>query len=448
MTKINILPIAALLFSLSLAAQPRQLSLGDCLELSRKENSSVKNAELDISSARAQKAEAFTKYFPSISAHAYGFMAMNPLVNLGLDDFLGGSDASNMLKYYLETASGITGIPDSWSCLKNGYVLGVTAIQPVFAGGRIVNGNALASLGVRAAELKKDMASRDAEDAVTGKYWTVVSLMEKEKALGEAIALVTSLEKDVESARGAGLAASNDLLKVQLKKKELESAGRKLAAGIKLAKMDLFNTIGLTYEVMKLDGITLSDSLEGLKSPEEYRRDEAEVASRLDESRLLSLNLEAKELEKKMALGETLPQVGLGAAYGYSKIVGEPRTNGAVFATVKIPLTDWIGTSKKLVRCSNEIEKARSEKEYLDRQLALKVRKEWVDLECAWDQVEVSAESVALSENNEKQVRAAYEAGTATLAEVLQAQTELSSARSALADSRIAYCNAVCVWQK
>lgn len=48
-----------------------------------------------------------------------------------------------------------------------------------------------------------------------------------------------------------------------------------------------------------------------------------------------------------MALGEALPQVMLGASYGYSYLTEKSKWNGVAFVTVKVPITDWGKISKK-----------------------------------------------------------------------------------------------------
>lgn len=448
MTRNRLLLTVLLLIPGICSGQERSLSLNECLELSHNGNPAVMNAAIDVNMAKAQKQEAATNWFPTVSASAYGFNSIDPLVKIGLDDVLGSSDAANNLKYYAETMGGLTGINTEWSLLNHGYIAAINIAQPVFAGGRIVNGNALAALGIKAAEVKSGIAVRDNDDSVVKKYWTVVSLGEKKKALQHSIDLVSSLAKDVESAFKAGLAKESDLMQVRLKEKELETMMIKLRSGERLAKMDLFNFIGLEYKVLALDNIVLSDSPDGLLSPEHYYQDEESVAAEMDESRLLEMSVEAKRLEKKMAVGEGLPQIGIGASLGYGQIIGNARPNGAVYAMVKIPISEWGRTARKIQRSQYELEKAENDKAYLDKQLRLKVNKEWIDLQCAWEQKLASEDAVALSEMLEAQKREEYAAGLCTVSELLKCQSDLQSALSALADSRIEYCNAVSDWQK
>lgn len=427
-------------------AQDRIISLDECITLSHSNNPQVVNAGLDKKAARAQRKEVLSNWFPSISASAYGFQAVNPLVDIGLKDVLGSSDAANNFRYYAETSAGLAGMKDHLELLQMGYTASLNLTQPVFAGGRIANGNALAALGVRAADIKNDIALRDNDDAVVRKYWTVVSLSEKKKALQAGIDLVKSLEKDVASAVKSGLALERDLLQVRLKAKELETDMIRLRGGEKLAKMDLFNLIGLEYSVLHLDEISLADDYTTLDAPEKYYRDESEVASSLDETKLLDMSVKSKKIEKKMALGEGLPQVGVGATVGYGKVIGDSRPNAIVYAMVKIPLSDWGKTSRKMQRLQYEVEKAENDKAYLEKQLLLKVNKEWIDLQSAWEQKLSAEDALELAELLERQKRAEFDAGLCTLSELLQSQTELQAARSSLVDKESEYVNALNVW--
>lgn len=433
--------VTALLLLFPFASNGRDISLAECLELSRTNNPDVANAVLDSKISVARRQETLSLWFPQVSAGMLGFHALNPLVNIGLKDVLGSSDAVNNLNYFLRGS-------DRIKLLDYGYFSGVSVAQPVFAGGRIAHGNALAVLGVEAAGVKRDMALRDNEDNISAKYWLAVSLGEKKKALQQGIELVRSLEKDVASAVGAGLARESDLMQVRLKMKELESTMIKLRSSEKLAKMDLFNAAGLEYRVLELDSLVLCDGFDSLLPPEEYRRDEQAVAASLEESRLLDMNVEAKALEKKLAVGEGLPEIGIGASYGYGRMVGNPTMNGAVYATVKIPLSDWGKTARKIQRCQFELEKAQNERDYLSAQLLLKVNKEWIDLSCAWDRLESAREAESISALIESQKREEYDAGLCTLTELLQIQSEHQTVMSGKVDCAVEYCNALAAWEK
>jgi basic membrane lipoprotein Med (substrate-binding protein (PBP1-ABC) superfamily) len=73
--------------------------------------------------------------------------------------------------------------PVSISMMKNGTIAGITATQPVFAGGQIVNGNRLAKIGEEAAYLQKQLSENEVEKTAEQYFWKIVSLQEKTKTL-------------------------------------------------------------------------------------------------------------------------------------------------------------------------------------------------------------------------------------------------------------------------
>ena len=54
---------------------------------------------------------------------------------------------------------------------------------PVFAGGRIINGNKLARAGVEASEIQKQISENNVELTATQYYWQIISLKEKQRTL-------------------------------------------------------------------------------------------------------------------------------------------------------------------------------------------------------------------------------------------------------------------------
>ncbi|MBR4974568.1 MAG: hypothetical protein IKY60_03175, partial [Bacteroidales bacterium] len=78
----NRIIILALFFSwgLSAAAQSVNLSLQQCKDMASVVDPYLKNSYLDLLSARSQKKEAFSEYFPKVSINSFGFWSYNPLI--------------------------------------------------------------------------------------------------------------------------------------------------------------------------------------------------------------------------------------------------------------------------------------------------------------------------------------------------------------------------------
>ena len=268
--------------------------------------------------------------------------------------------------------------------------------------------------------------------------------------------LLDTLSRDLESLRAAGIVTDSELQQLRLKQGELRKDRLRLKGGMRLAKMDLFNAIGLQYSCTGagatasdgtplpfIDDIRVDSLPDRLDAPQTYFIPEEQHARATGEARLLELQLSAKELEKKMILGESLPTIGLGASAGYGRYVGDGSFNGIVYAMLKVPISDWGKNSRKLQRQETEVLKARNEKEYLDAQLILRSRQLWLELELAWEQLLLSEENVAFVGDELSRCQSSFEAGLVTLSELMQAQTALRQAQDSLTDDRIAYRTAV-----
>ena len=432
------------------------LTVGDCRNLALQNNVKVRNASLDVLAAKAQKGEAFAEYFPKVSINAFGYYAFDPMLEIGVKDILGDSDMANNINSIVEQVARAYGIDPVYSTMKQGYSATVSVMQPVFAGGRIVYGNRLAALGVEAAGLQNSLQQRKSVEEVEKDYWQVVSLEEKMKTVQSVRKMLDNLEKDVDAAVDAGLATETDRLQLQLKQNEMRATQSRLKGGIRLAKMNLCNAIGVEYtpystigadSLPYIDSIEFADDLSRLEEPSFYWKDESEIVASREESRLLDISVKARQMEKRMVLGEVLPQVGVGVSYGYNDMMfGDARFNGAVYATLRIPVTDWGKYSRRMQRYDYQLQKAQNERQYLDNQLLLQVRQQWLDLTVSWEQAKVAEESVAAAQAVVRRLEDHYRAGLVPLSDLLEAQTSLQQSADALVDARIAYRNALSVY--
>ena len=98
-----------------------------------------------------------------------------------------------MLEAIYDVFSQETDVSDRLELMKHGFSASVVASQPVYAGGRIVNGNRLASLGEEAAVLQAEIRMRDVLEEVESTYYLVVGLKEKEATV-EAATLKLNFE--------------------------------------------------------------------------------------------------------------------------------------------------------------------------------------------------------------------------------------------------------------
>ena len=419
----------------AMSAQEVSLSVKDCIILSESNNPYIKNTYLDIQSAKYQKKEVFAEYFPRLSVRALGLSSYNYLLDIVIGKELGQIVRDMEL-------GGTT---------RFGFNATASLMQPIYAGGRIMTGNKLAKVGVKAAELKHEVNLREKREEIEKMYWEIVALEEKRHTLKHLEELLDILYKDVNSAIDAGVVTEQDLMLVKMKQNELKSGKIHLEGGIRLLKMNLFNTIGQQYCLVKdladastphLDKIVLSDRLTALLPPTEYYIPEEEFAAGVTETELLELMVEAKKLEKKLALGEYLPAAGIGVSYGFSTFANSNH-NAIGLATISIPISNWGKGSMKLKRLNNEVQKAVNEKEHLNSQLLLQARQLWLNLNVAWEQMKVAEENLELAEKTVYNQMSRFNAGLIPISDVLMNQTNLFEAAENLISKQIEYSKAL-----
>ncbi|EKN11062.1 TolC family protein [Parabacteroides goldsteinii] len=397
--------------ALSVEAQ-RSLTLEECSQLALENNARMKNARLDVKGAEEVRKEAFTKYFPSISATGGAFTSDNGMAELAL----------------------VPGLLEM-TMAKNGVMGGVTAVQPVFAGGQILNNNKLAALAVEVSRYQMKQSENEVLLTVEQYYWLHVSLQEKRKTVSLLETLIDNLYKDVEASVRAGVANRNELLQVQLKKNSIASDRLKVDNNLRLSKMLLSQYIGLPE-----DDFTVQATLqEPLPSPETYRIDQMSALPTTVAYKLLDKNVEASRLQYKLKVGQNLPSVGIGAGYMYHNILDTDHSFGMIFATVSVPLTDWWGGSHAIRKQKLQLKAAEYTRQDTNEKLLLQMQKLWNELEEAYKQAKISEESVKTAEENVRLSTDYYQVGTETLSDLLNAQSLLQQSRDQYTDDYTNY---------
>ena len=435
MMKKTLLILIILISASAVSAQDISLSVQDCITLSESNNPYIKNTSLDIQSARYQKKEVFAEFFPRLSLRALGISSYDPLLDIVI-----GKDFGQLVRDW-----------EFGGDTRFGFNTTATLMQPLYAGGRIVTGNKLAKIGIKAAELKHEVNLRQKREEIEKLYWEIVALEQKRHTIKHLEELLDILYKDVNSGIAAGVITESDLMLVKMKQNELKSGKIHLEGGIRLLKMNLFNTIGQGYSLVKgiadsskpyIDNIVLSDRLSSLLPPSEYYIPEEEFASGVTETELLEVMVEAKKLEKKLALGEYLPAAGIGVSYGYSTF-SSSNHNAIGLATISIPISNWGKGSMKLKRLNNEIQKSVNEKEHLTSQLLLQARQLWLNLNVTWEQMKVAEENLQLAEKTVYNQMSRFNAGLIPISDVLMNQTSLFEATENLINKQIEYSKAL-----
>ena len=410
------------------------LSLDSCKKITMENNLQIRNGNIEVEASRRVEQAAFTKFFPNISAIGLGVQFGDPLLKIDLPG--GNLPVYNGDPATLPFATEFAYFPGvSIGMMKHLYTGAITATQPLFTGGRIINGNHLARLGSEVSAQKLTMSTNEALFKTEEQYWLIISLQQKLNTIDAYQHLLDTLYRDVNNAYNAGLISYNDVLKVSLKQSELKMNRLKLENGIHLATMSLCQHLGITYD----PNLVLSDTAGNFSDPSVLYTDPQQAVTSRAEYNLVQKGVEAERLQTNMQLGEYLPQVGVGVGAFTFDMADDWQNNGMVFGTVTVPITDWWGGAYTLKEHKLKEEIAQNNADYTAQMLKLQVEKGWIDLVESWKQIQIAEEAIAQAKENLKITTDNYDAGILGVSDLLEAQAMYQSACDNLTEAKCNY---------
>ena len=402
----KLLPLL-LISGLSFAEGP--YTLDDCRRLARENSVGVKTAQSELESARETRKATFTQYFPQVSASGGVLAGKDPMIDMPAMRLSLGKWANVM------------------SC---------SVQQTLFAGGRVTNGNRLASLGEDVARDKLTLAQRDAIAQVEEKYWALLSLQGKRRTLEAYDTLLGALQNQAGDAVKHGLSSRNDLLKVSLKRSQAQVGRMQLESGLSLAARDLRRHMGLPEDT----ALALADTLATPEDPAALAKLREGATDKRIETRLLSQGVRAEELQTSLERGAMLPSVAVGAQAFRMELKGaDAVTNAMVFGMISVPLSDIWKEGHATASHQAKLREAQMREQDTRRQIAMGIDKSWDDVVHAYRASLVAEDAVVQAEVNLTEENDRYRSGLATLSDLLEAQALRQEALAGRVDARKDY---------
>lgn len=439
----RIIVLVGLLVCSGYASSQQTLTLEECRNLAIQNNKELQMSGEKVKAANEERKAAFTKYFPQLSAMG-GYMWNQKDINLLDMDALSAKLGSALgplaqLPVFGQLMGGIDDVQHL--DVQNIWVGGVSLVQPVFMGGKIVSYNQITKYARELAESMNDLQLQEVIYKTDETYWQVISLVNKKKLADAYVGLLRKMDSDVTAMIAEGVATQADGLSVKVKLNEAEMAQTKVDNGLALSRMLLSQICGLPLD----EPLALAD--ENIENFPVYSSDATanvnEAFANRDE--LKSLELAAKIYQKKerIVLADMLPNVALSANY----LVTNPNAfNGFknefagmfnVGVMMKVPLSGWWeGTYKRnSARAETRIQmlqlmEAREKVELQVNQSVYKVNE-------ANKKLTASSRNMENAEENLRHANLGFEEGVIPALNLMEAQTAWVSARSSLIDAQI-----------
>ena len=430
----NKIALTIIALAVGTSAWSQNLTLDSCKAYALENNHRVKEGRLELEASEQVKKGAFTHYFPTINAGAAAMKANKHLIEAEVPEMnlpvYNGNPAN------IPVATEFAYFPGMDLQLLDYTNIGmVTAIQPIYVGGRVRNGNKLAALGEEFAEHQLSLTTEEVLVSTEYYYWNIMALEEKKKTLEGYELLLKSLLNDVTNAFDAGLIHKSDVLKVQLELNKLQSNKLQLENGLSLVKMTMAQHIGIAYSD------TLNFEQEELKGqvPADVFKTPSDALINRNEYQMLNKAIRAEELQKNLSRGEYMPSLSVGIQGLYLDVVENQNTYGLAFATVSIPLSGWWGGSHEIKEHKIKIDIAQNNLDEKSELLMLQMEKSYKDLLENYQQIEVARLSEKQAEEHLNDVSNNYEAGVMGTSDLLEAQAIYQQSRDAIVDAQANY---------
>ncbi len=429
---LGLLALTASLTLTTLSAQER-LSLEDCRERAKTQSRLLQQRDQDIAAAHARKQEVFTKFFPQVSARGIYLHMQKEFHLINWDQPLGS------FNFLLPDRLRHLGTID----LRNVYVANITAIQPIFLGGRIRSGYQMASLAEKLQSELRATTATEVENKVDEAYWQVVSLVSKEKLLNQLVALLEQTVKNVDASIEAGVATKADGLSVRTKLSEAEVKRSQVINGLQLSKMLLADLCGLDEGTP----FTLADeaTLELTLPSQTSHADEDLTLAIERRSEVRSLRLVDSIYRKRISLESSslLPKVYGFASYSATNpnsFNGQKKEFGGQYylgLMLEVPISDLFSGSFRRRTAQAEHRAKQLELAEARSKISLQMKQALRKADDARRSYDAAMKAVAMARENMRYAKVGYEEGVIPLLNYTMAQTAWMSAQDSLIDAQI-----------
>ena len=442
------------LFSVATAqAQNQVLTLAEARAKALEQNKEIKKANLTVEQTGYDVKTYKSNYFPRVSLvaiDAYSssqgdftiqggnlpIYTWNPSTGQYVPNVMPQEDGTYKMTQYAM-------FPDKTIeyKIKNILNAGIQLKQPLYMGGKITAAYNMAKLGHQMAKDNIRLTESEVLVRTDEAYSQAVRAKELAQVAQSYKALLTELQKNVESAVKHGMKTRNDQLKVQVKLNEAELSIQKAENAYRLARMNLsqimgYDQLNYDYDVVSPDSLSIEPNTlvqDVLNAPN--------INSRPEVTLLQSKTTLSSE-QVKLAKSEFMPNLALlgGASYTNGiEVAGRKlidKISGYVGVTLNIPILTFGERGSKIRSAKAKHQLAEMEEQDLHEKMQLELMQCQNNYNEAQTELQLCQHSLEQAKENMRLTRKQYDVGLEPLSELLDAQALWQSCSANLVEAR------------
>jgi outer membrane protein len=404
------------------------LTLAKAVDLALKQNPALEASEDHARAIRARVGEARAAWFPRFDASQGFTRGNNPVYVFGT---LLTQRQFTLADFNLARLNAPTPL-DNFQSQINGQV-------SLFDSGRTYLHEEGARKTATAADETAEQDRQDLILRVVRAYYGAIVAEEDLKAADQALASAKSNEEQVRTMEKAGLVVSSDLLSAEVFRAQMEDREIRAKNNSDVARLNLGRELGLSDGAMP----QLTGRL-GQPAPVEGGIAEWEKMALAGRPMLRAAELQAQAAtaNQKLAKAEFGPRIALfGNLERDAETLGGPSgTNWTAGARIDLNLFSGGANRSQLAEAAAEKQQAEHQLEWLQSGIELEVRQSYLDTQSAAQRAAAASDAVNQAAESLRIIQNRYQAGLATISDLLRAQ-------SAELDARTGYLAALYDWQ-
>ncbi|MBE6311932.1 MAG: TolC family protein [Bacteroidales bacterium] len=417
--------ISVVCISFSVAAQESlTLSLQQCREMALSASEDLQKASNASQQAELTKKIANTAYLPNIEGSATGAYILPDQDMMGMDLVMRGV-----------------------------YMAGISLMQPLYAGGKIMAGHNLAKIGVEVAAEQQRLAQMQTVADADNAYWSYIAVLKKVEMMQSYMAQMDTLYRQTATAVRIGMATENDKLRVESHRSNIRYNMQRVQSGAELCRMALCRIIGVSPDTEIVPADMDIHVEQSLAMSNDF--------SRRPELMLLQKQVEAGKFQERLTRGDMLPTLGLSVGYLYYdnlKIKGTepvPMPDGSVYnypytirmgqgiatamLALKVPICHWGEGWRKVQKAQLDTKNAQLDLQKNTQLLNLEVQQAIRNVQDSYMLVSSAETAKQQAEENLRVTQRRYASSVATLTDLLDAQSQWQQAQSNLIEAQTQY---------
>jgi outer membrane protein TolC len=396
------------------ANPPLALTLQDALEGARKNNPEYRTSVTEAGIAREERVQGRAALLPSVGYNA-AFLYTQGGGVVGVGRFV----ANNGIHEYV----------------SQGDVHQLISLENVAAYRRALAAEA-------AAKARAEIASRGLVVTVVQAYYGLLATQGK-YATAQRAATEAQRFLDISQKReNGGEAAHADVIKAQIQAQQQQRDLQEAELEMNRSRLELAVLVfrDLNENFNAVDDLQAPEALPGFSDVQ------AAAARNNPDLRAAVASLEAANQEVAVAWNGFLPSLSLDYFYGIDAnqfATRDPRglrnLGYSATATLQLPVWNWGAGRSRLQQADLRRDQARVELSFTQRQLLAKLHDLYREAETSHSALESLNSSAELAAESLRLTTLRYQAGEATVLEVVDAQNTVTQARNALNDGQVRY---------